>query len=340
VPKRPCTHRAEWRLLPGKPAERLLAHYRLECDYGTPLIAIYKESDGNEPIYLCESHATEVGRPGKNGAGDRASEAQPTETHDRTKREGRTGRAEVAVAKPEASAPRHAMVSSGLAAKPGGATKDPLVRVRDRDLTYGNAAKAQVDEAIWNLATGDYKLYRTALENGRATIEAAEAAGGQIAIIHRKIAEYTAKIEALLSESNARIKVEVINKPLEQATLDIIGNDGISEMEKDAAIDQLGALQESLNRGLNQEITPLQAHRIAHVIGKRANWGTSADLPDELKPAYGAVYTNLRNAIATAVPDAISLFERLANLYVVKGELENAPQPKLSHHCDSVSITA
>jgi hypothetical protein len=309
---------------------------RLECDYGTPLIAIYREGDSNEPIYLCESHATEVGRPVKSGAGNRAIEAQPTETHDGTKREGRTGRAEVAVAKPEGSAPRDAMVSSGLSAKPGGATKDPLVRVRDRDLTYGNSAKAQVDEAIWNLATGDYELYRTALEDGKPTIEAAEAAGGQIAIIHRKIAEYTTKIEALLSESNAKIKVAVINKPLEQATLDIIGNDGISEVKKDAAIDQLGALQESLNRGLNQEITPLQAHRIAHSIGKRANWGTGANLPEELKPAYGAVYTNLRNAIGTAVPDAISLFERLVNLYAVKAELENVPQ----RHCESVSITA
>ena len=193
-----------------------------------------------------------------------------------------------------------------------------------------------MDEAIWNLATGDYELYRTALENGKSTIEAAEAAGGQIAIIHRRIAEYTTKIEALLSESSAKIEVEVINKPLEQATLDIIGNDGISEVKKDAAIDQLGALQESLNRGLSQEMTPLQAYRIAHVVGKRANWGTSADLPEELKPAHGAVYTNLRNAIAAAVPDAINLIERLANLYVVKAELENAPQ----RHCESVSTTA
>jgi hypothetical protein len=62
VPKRPCTNRAEWRLLPGKAAQRLSAHYQLGCDYGTPLITIFKASDGNEPIYLCEGHVSEIER--------------------------------------------------------------------------------------------------------------------------------------------------------------------------------------------------------------------------------------------------------------------------------------
>jgi len=328
VPKRSCTNRAEWRLVPGKTAQRLAAHYQLECDYGTPVITIYNESDGNEPIYLCESHVTEVARPSKSGAGGRSRDENSLARHS----EGRAERAGVTAAKPEAPA----TVSGSLAAKPVSTAKDPLVRVRDRDLTYGNSAKAQVDEAIWNLPAGDYELYRTAVEKGKPAIEAADAAGGQIAIIHRKLTEYTTKVEALLSASSAKIKVEVINKPLEQTTLDIIGNDGIDEAKKDAAIDELGALQESLNRGLSEEIAPLQAHRIAHVIGERANWGISADLPEELKPAYATVYSDLRNAIGAAVPDATTLFDRLANLYVLKAELESAPQRR----GESVSITA
>ena len=335
MPKRVCTQRAEWRLVPGKTAQRLAAHYQLECDYGTPVVTIFKESDGNDPVYLCESHVTAVARPVK-GAGDRSRETSKDsglpESPTANNPEGRTERTKVAAAKPEAPA----VVNGGIAGNLAGAKKDPPVKVRDRDLTYGDSAKAQVDEAIWNLPTGDYELYRTAVENGKPAKEAAEAAGGQLAIIHRKLFEYTARIEALLSESTAKIKVEVIHKPLEQATLDIIGNDGISEAKKDAAIDHLGALQESLNRGLSGEITPSQAHRITRVIGERANWGLSADLPEELKPAYGAVYSNLRGAISTAVPDATTLFDRLANLYVLKAELENAPQ----RHGESVSVTA
>jgi hypothetical protein len=35
-----------------------------------------------------------------------------------------------------------------------------------RDLTYGNSAKAMVDEAIWNMAAGNYRVYKTALQQG------------------------------------------------------------------------------------------------------------------------------------------------------------------------------
>ena len=197
-----------------------------------------------------------------------------------------------------------------------------------------------MDEAIWNLASGDGEIYRTLLRQGKPAIEAANAAGGQLAIVHRKIGEYTLTIEALLSESTARISAaEAINKPLEQATLEIIGNSAMGDTEKDAAVEHLGALQESLNRGLNRELTALQAHRVACAVGDRANWGASSDLSEELKPAYRAVYSNARNALVAAVPDALSVLERLANLYVAKAELEDAPQLKLSHHADSVSLT-
>jgi len=323
--------------VPGKPAQRLAAHYQLECDYGTPVITIYKESDGNDPVYLCESHVTEVARPAKNGAGDRSTNGKPTSSRAQERAEPEVAKPAVpkreapAVAKPEAPA----TVNGGAAAKPASAIKDSL-RARDRVLTYGDSAKAQVDEAIWNLPTGDYELYRTAVESGKPANEAAEAAGGQIAIIHRKLAEYKTKIETLLSESSVKIKAEVVNKPLEQATLDIIGNDGLAEAKKDAAIDALGALQESLNRGLGQEISPLEAHKIAQMIGERANWGVSADLPEELKPVYGAVYGNLKNAISATVPDTTALFERLANLHVLKAELETVPQ----RQGQSVSVTA
>jgi hypothetical protein len=200
---------------------------------------------------------------------------------------------------------------------------DPSVRSPVRDLTYGNSAKAMVDEAIWNMATGNHQVYRTALEQGSSATEAAQAAGGQLAVVHRKIIDYTLKLEAVLSESKARMNVaEAIDKPLEYAVLEIIGNDAMSDLEKDTAIQQLGALQEWVKHDLQGDITPVQANRIILAIGDRLNWGRTADVSDESKAAYRALYGSLKTAIRTAVPEAQNLHDRLTNLYAAKSDLE------------------
>ncbi len=208
----------------------------------------------------------------------------------------------------------------------------PISKTPARDQAYGNTAKALVDETIWNMAAGDLGAYRSALEQGKTEIEAAQAAGGQIAIIHRKIAEYTAKVEPMLSASKASISVGyAIDKPLEQAILEIIGNTTMAEAEKDAAVAQLGALQEQVKSGLQREIAPLQAHRIAVDLGERACWGGQSTLPEEVRPAYRAVYTRLRDALRAFVPEARELEERLANLYAAKADLESPPDLKGLH---------
>jgi hypothetical protein len=200
-----------------------------------------------------------------------------------------------------------------------------------RDLTYGNAAKALVDETIWNMASGDLDAYRRALERGKTATEAAQAAGGQMAVIQRKIAEYTAKIEPMLSTSKASISIGyAIDKPLEQAILEIIGSLTMGDAEKDAAVAQLGALQEQIKGGLQREITPLQAYGIAREIGERVNWGIASGVREEVKHAYRGVYTRLREALRAFVPEARELDERLCNLYVAKSDLENAASLKTS----------
>jgi hypothetical protein len=201
-----------------------------------------------------------------------------------------------------------------------------------------------VDETIWNMPTGNYEVYRTALQEGKSAIEAAQSAGGQFAIVHRKISEYTLKIETVLSASKATIHVrDVIDKPLEHAMLEIISNAAMSEAQKDAAIDHLGEFQEQINRGLDPEMTPLQAHRIACAIGDRAHWGTRVCLSEELKPAFRAVYSSIRNAIRVAVPEAYDLEERLANLCAAKSDLEAVPAAKALHSpasgCATGSLT-
>jgi hypothetical protein len=321
VPKRHCTSRAEWRLQPGKPAEPLSAHYRLDCDYGTAVITCW-EDGGSEPIYVCESHAKQLG-PSREPCPDvRLITSQSDHGDTLVKSEDRSQIREIADTEPEDSA------SSEVTRGPADTTvaramTDPSVRSPVRDLTYGNSAKAMVDEAIWNMATGNYQLYRTALQQGKPAIEAAQAAGGQLAVVHRKISDYTLKLEAVLSESKAIINIgEAIDKPLEHAVLEIISNGAMSDSEKDAAIQQLGALQEWVKHGLQGDITPLQANRIILAIGDRLNWGGTAGVSEEFKPVYRALYASLKTAIGTAVPEAQNLHDRLTNLYAVKSDLE------------------
>jgi hypothetical protein len=298
-------------------------HYQLGCDYGTALLTIYREGD---PVFLCASHATAIRRPDDDSiAGVRLIAAQPADGNHSPKNEEPIKPPESVAAK------QSAHVLSSTVDSPAtrfGRETDPSQKRPVRDLTYGNSAKALVDETIWNMPTGDYEVYRTALQLGKPATEAAQSAGGQLAIVHRKIRDYTAKIEAVLLRSRAIINVrEVIDKPFEHAVLEIISSVTMSEAEKDAAISRLGAFQEQINRGLDREITPLQAHRIAREVGDHASWGAKACLAEELKPAFRAVYSSVRNAIRVAVPEACDLDERLANLCAAKSDLEAEPRP-------------
>ncbi len=387
VPKRYCTSRAEWRLQPGRPAESLSPHYRLDCDYGTGVITCW-EDGGSEPIYVCESHAKQLGSPRKQVKDIRIITSPSEQSDDPVRVDDRTELQELAAASPNAAAPAEGSVTlpetksvfavdrtetKEVAAPPKisplpkaprsvpAATAEHVVarieiqeiaapspkapppreipstlpdvkvaratessvRPPARDLTYGNPAKAMVDEAIWNMATGNYQAYKAALQQGKSVAEAAEAAGGQLAMVHRKIADYGVKLENLLSESKATISAgEAIDKPLEQAVLEIIGNGAMSDSEKDAAIQQLGTLQEWVKQGLQGNIAPLQASRIMLAIGDRVNWGGAADVPEEFKAVYPTLYGNLKTAIRAAIPEAQNLHDRLTNLYAAKSDLE------------------
>jgi len=271
---------------------------------------------------VCESHAKQLGRSREHCPDARIITTEPDYNNDPIKCEERTQIQEVAGTKPEGSASTEA--ARNLAdMKVRRAIADRSVRSSARDLTLGNSAKAMVDEGIWNMATGDYQAYRTALQQGLSGAEAAQAAGGQLAVIHRKIGDYTLKLEAFLSESKARINVgEAIDKPLEQAMLEIISNVTMNDLEKDTAIQQLGTLQEWVKNGLQGDTTPLQTNRIMLAIGDRLNWGGTTGVSEEFKPVYRALYGSLKTAIWTAVPEARNLHDRLINLYAAKSDLE------------------
>ena len=334
MPKRNCTSRAEWRLQTGKPAEALSPHYRLDCDYGTEVIICW-EKGGNEPIYVCESHAKQLGPSRDHGPEARVLTTESEPNDNPIKHEDRSSNPIVTDTKINASASPEA-ADSLPETKVGRAVAGASARYRLRDLTFGNSAKAMVDEAIWNLAEGDFEVYRTALQQGKSAREAAQAAGGQLAVIHQKIDDYALKLDAVLSGSKAKINVaETIDKPLEQAMLEIISNGAMSDSEKDAAIQQLGAVQEWIKHGLQGDMTPLQTNQIILAVGERLNWGGSTDVSEEFKLVYRAIYGRLKTAIRTAVPEAQNLHDRLTNLSAAKADLATNQSRQVSGTSDA-----
>jgi hypothetical protein len=133
--------------------------------------------------------------------------------------------------------------------------------------------------------------------------------------VSQRINEYAPQLESMLAQSTKLIPVaDAIDVPLHQAAIDIINNRAMTDAEKDAAINQLGALQKSLKEGLGTHVSPLELNRIKQLIGKRVNWGGTVSITDEVKPAYRALYGNINKLISTAVPEARELNERLSNL--------------------------
>jgi hypothetical protein len=278
---------------------------------------------GSEPIYVCESHAKQLGRSRQHSSDIRIIIVQSGLGSDPIRTEDQIQIQEVTDTKPNPTAASEAAPTLSDR-KVATAPIAPSVRAPLRDLTYGNAAKAMVDEVIWNMAAGNYQVYRAALQQGKSAEEASQAAGGQLAVVHRKISDYKPKLEAVLAESKATIDVaETIDKPLEQALLEIISNGAMSDLEKDSTIQQLGALQESVKNGLQGDISPLQANRITLAIGDRLNWGGTSNASEEIKAVYRTLYSSLKTAIFTAVPEAQNLHDRLTNLYAAKSDLEN-----------------
>jgi hypothetical protein len=117
---------------------------------------------------------------------------------------------------------------------------------------------------------------------------------------------------------------DAIDKPLEDAVIDIIRNPAMTQTEKDAAITQLGGLQQSIHASLPQgttTLTPSEAQAIKQAVGDRVNWGGATAVTDEVKPAYRDLYGSLKSAIHDAVPQAAQLDERLSNLLAAKNDL-------------------
>lgn len=205
-------------------------------------------------------------------------------------------------------------LSRGLINKSAGAV--------EKDVTYGNAAKAFLDENITSPRTGDLEAYKDALRAGKSLPEAAEAAGGRIAAVTGKINEYKPQLDAALHNSKVKIPVkDAIIDPIYDATSEIINNRAMTETENNAAVDKLLELQKSLLDGLGKQITPEMANTIKQQLGDRISWTGTSAVTDEVKPVYKSLYGALKQAVNDAVPEAAELNERMTNLLAAKQSL-------------------
>ena len=164
-------------------------------------------------------------------------------------------------------------------------------------------------------------------EAPRKTTKPTEPPTERCAAVDRLISDLSAQLENVFSQSGTAISVsETIDAPLERAVLEVIGNESMTETQKDAAVQQLGALQESLKQDAGTEMTLLIAHRIKETVGNRLSGESS--VVEEAKPGYRAVSNSLEIAIYAAAPRSRHLEQRLVNLRAMKAELENSPQAK------------
>src|SRR5579862_2744955 len=152
-----------------------------------------------------------------------------------------------------------------------------------------------------NASSAPSKAASSTSQAPRKTRKPVQSPAERCAAINRLISELATQLEDMFSQSDAAISVvNTIDISLEQEALEIIGNDAMTETQKDATVQQLGALQESLKQGVGQDITPLRAHRIKQSVGNCLAGNMS--VTDEAKPGYRAVYDSLENAIHIAVP--------------------------------------
>ena len=194
-----------------------------------------------------------------------------------------------------------------------------------RDVTYGNPARAITTEGITNVATGDFEAYKDALRQGASQTDATQAAGGRFAAVNQKINQIAPQLNSTLANSNAQIPLaDAVDKPLEDAAIDIIQNPAMTQTEKDAAIAQLGGLQQSIHQSFPAgatTATPSELLAVKQAVGDRVNWGGATAIGDEVKPAYRDLYGSLKNSIHEAVPKSAQLDERLSNLMAAQNDL-------------------
>jgi hypothetical protein len=193
-----------------------------------------------------------------------------------------------------------------------------------RDVTYGNPANALLDNDIKSVRTGDIEKVKAA--GGDLTKAGGPIAKSRLGGVSSKIEELQPQLQAELGKATGMIKVsDAIDKPLNDALDDIANDRAMTQSEKDAAVKQLGELQQSLKEGLGPDITAQQANEIKGQVGKQAEFQRKSAVPpnDRVLKAYRQVYGTLNDEINSVSPGAARINKQLTNLHAAQGDLLN-----------------
>lgn len=197
-----------------------------------------------------------------------------------------------------------------------------------RDVTYGNPAKALLDEGIVTPLTGDIEKFKDAVRSGATLQGAASAAGGRIASVSNKINEIAPQLQAKLAASNAAwIPSTTVTDVIDKGVQAIKANRGITAPEAQAAEAELQAIQDAALKvptvpGAKASAwAPVEANALKQEIGGNVNWAGRERVGQLVEPIRKQIYNSLKDAVNSAVPGTAQLNERLTNLYAAQDDI-------------------
>lgn len=119
------------------------------------------ENRAIEPVYLCESHADQLGRSVKDWEGGLARTSQSVGNKHPTRSEGQTQSREIEPAQLKGFLPSGSPADTLV----GEAKTDLSIRAPVLNLTNDESAKRSVNEAMGNMVREDFEAHGTALQD-------------------------------------------------------------------------------------------------------------------------------------------------------------------------------
>jgi hypothetical protein len=198
-----------------------------------------------------------------------------------------------------------------------------------RDVTYGNPAKALLDENIATPFTGDLEKFKSAIRSGATLQGASDAAGGRIAAISNKINELRPQVDSILAPLKNKIPTTVVTDRIDQGIREIQQSRGVTPQDAQAAIAELNAIKQAALKvpgvpgATARAWAPLEANAVKGELGGQINWGGRERVGELVDPVRKQVYSALRDAVndSDSTGKVAGLNERLTNLHAAQEDV-------------------
>lgn len=223
-------------------------------------------------------------------------------------------------------------IANALISKVARRAVNESVGAAARDVTYGNPAKALLNEGIANPATGDLEAYKAAVRTGSTPDQAMLSAGGRAAAVQSRISLLQPALDNILSQAPGKIPASTVTNVIDQGIKGIQANHGITAPDAQAAIAELNEVKQAALKitgvpgAAATAWSPLQANTVKQEIGANVNWTGRERIGEIVEPIRKQVYGALKDAVNAAAPGAADLNERLSDLYAARGDIQKLMQ--------------